>query len=405
MKLERATQIVLTLLLAGLAAWLGASKSFYEGAIMSAFFALALASVLIIHFRVCPSWQDSLLVMGLSCLIAVIDFRFLHFKPWLMDWLAFPGLSSLVILGLRTIWSNNSKRKKLLMAFLPSLLFVSSEYFASTFLEWTSSAHPKVLDLYLFSFDSALHVQFPFLLGQIFSGQPMLRFISVIFYIGLPIPIALVYAGRLLRIGKKAIPSFVAFLATGPIGVIFYNLFPALGPAHLFRNGFPWHPLTFEQSSKLFLEPVAIAGPPNAIPSLHMGWVLLVWWYSRGLSWWERCIAFAFLFFTVLATMGTGEHYCIDLVVAFPFALLVEAICTFSLSVMERTRLISILLGAFGTFAWLMLLRHATKLFWISPIVPWLACIFTVSLSLICEQQLYTRANAVIPCGVDEVRT
>jgi hypothetical protein len=395
MKLNRATQIVATLLLAGMAVWLGASKSFYEGAIMSAFFALALASVVIIHFRVAPSWQDAALILGLSCIIALVDFRLLHFKPWIMDWFAFPGLSSLIILGWRTIWAEDSRRKRWALAFVPSLLFVTSEYFASTFLEWTAAAHPKVLDLYLFSFDCSLHVQIPFLLGQAFSSWPTLRLISILFYIGLPIPIALVYAGRLLRMSQKAVPSFIAFLATGPVGVIFYNIFPALGPVHLFQQSFPWHPLTVVQASKLFVEPVAIAGAPNAIPSLHLGWVLLVWWYSRGLSWWERSIAFAFLFFTVLATMGTGEHYFIDLIVAFPFALLIESLCAFSLSRSAKSRLMGILFGLLGTLGWLLLLHYATHLFWISPVVPWLLCAATVVLSLIFDRTLYRAVGAL----------
>jgi PAP2 superfamily len=387
--MNRTVQIVLTLLLLALAGWLGASKSFYEGAIMSAFFALALASVLIIHFRVCPSLQDAVHVLAISIFIAAIDFRVLHFKPWIMDWLAFPGLSSLIVLGMRTIWVQAADRKRLALAFIPSLLFVTSEYFAATFLEWTAAAHPKVLDLYLFSFDSALHVQFPFLLGQAFASWPTLRTVSILFYIGLPIPIALVYAGRLLRMEAKAVPSFIAFLATGPIGVIFYNIFPALGPVHLFRQAFPWHPLPVEQAAKLFLEPVAITGAPNAIPSLHMGWVLLVWWYSRGLSWWERSIAFAFLFFTVLATMGTGEHYFIDLIVAFPFALLIESLCAFSLSPTNGARLVGILSGFFGTFGWLMLLHYATRIFWISPAVPWILCLITVVFSVVWDRKLY----------------
>jgi hypothetical protein len=66
-----------------------------------------------------------------------------------------------------------------------------------------------------------------------------------------------------------------------------------------------------------------------------MAWVLLVWWYSRALSWWERSIAFFFLFFTVLATLGTGEHYLIDLVVAFPFAVFVEALVRFRPAALE----------------------------------------------------------------------
>jgi hypothetical protein len=233
-------------------------------------------------------------------------------------------------------------------------------------------------------------VQIPFLVGQAFSLYPNLRAAGLLFYIGLPIPIALIYAGRVLRMREKAIPSFVAFLATGPVGVIFYNVLPALGPAHLFGKAFPWHALTVEQSSRLFVEPIALSGAPNAIPSLHMAWVLLVWWYSRGLSWWERSVAFAFVFFTVLATMGTGEHYFIDLVVAFPFAMLMEALCTFELPFQERRRLAALAVGLFVTLGWLLALRYRVHFFWRSPALPWIFCAATVAVSVVFESKLWS---------------
>jgi hypothetical protein len=137
--------------------------------------------------------------------------------------------------------------------FSPSLLFVISNYFADDLLRWTSAIHPKVFDLHLFSFDASLHVQIPFLVGQAFALWPALRVVAFLFYIGLPIPIALIYAGRVLRAREKAIPSFIAFLATGPVGVLFYNLLPALGPVHIFGRAFPWQPLSTAQAAKLFL--------------------------------------------------------------------------------------------------------------------------------------------------------
>jgi hypothetical protein len=388
MPLTRTTKILLTLPLMAIAAWLGASATFYSEALVSAFFGLALASVIIIHLRIRPSWQDALLVLAGTFLLAAVDFRVLHFKPAIMAWFSFAGLSSLLVLGLRTVWAKEADRKLLLLGFVPSLLFVTSEYFADNLLQWTSAAHPKVFDLYLFSFDSSLYVQFPFLVGQAFSMWPSLRAAGLLFYIGLPIPIALIYAGRVLRTREKAIPSFVTFLATGPVGVLFYNLLPALGPVHVFGNGFPWHPLPAAQAVHLLVEPIALSGAPNAIPSLHMAWVLLVWWYSRGLSWWERGVAFAFLFFTVLATLGTGEHYFVDLVVAFPFALWMESLCAFPLPWMDRRRLTALAFGLLGTLAWLAALRYAVHVFWISPMLPWAACAVTVAASLICESQL-----------------
>jgi hypothetical protein len=393
MPLTRATKIALTLPLVAAAAWLGTSAQFYNEALVSAFFGIALASVIIIHFRVRPSWQDALLVLAGMFLFAAVDFRLLHFKPAIMAWPSFAGLSSLLVLGLRTVWAKDADRKLLLLGFVPSLLFVTSEYFADNLLQWTSAVHPKVFDLYLFSFDASLHVQIPFLVGQAFSMWPNLRAAGLIFYIGLPIPIALIYAGRVLRMREKAIPSFVAFLATGPIGVLFYNLLPALGPVHVFGKAFPWQPLSTAQTTHLLVEPIALSGAPNAIPSLHMAWVLLVWWYSRGLSWWERSIAFAFLFFTALATVGTGEHYLVDLVVAYPFALLMESLCEFSQPLLERRRLTASGVGLFGTLTWLLALRYAVHVFWISAVLPWTLCVVTIAVSLVCERQLQCGAR------------
>jgi hypothetical protein len=380
---------------------LGTNARFYNEALISAFFALELASVVIIHFRVQLSLLDALSVLAGTIVLATVDFSVLHLQPAIVSWLSFLGLSSLLVLGLRFCWTVEN-RKTLSLAFVPALLFVVSEYFADTFLHWTSAVHPRVFDLYLYKFDGSLHVQLPILLGQAFAKWPTLRLISILFYIGLPLPISLIYVGRVLRMGKQALHSFYGFIAAGPIGVLCYSLIPALGPAHLLGKGFPWHPLPINHISRLFLEPVPLAGPPNAMPSLHMAWVLLVWWYSRGLAWWERLVALSFLFFTVIATMGTGEHYFIDLVVAFPFALFIESLFAFDLSIFESGRVIGLSLGCVSTLAWFYALRYCTHVFWTSPLVPWALCTLTIGLSLFFESRLQTTpksatAKAIAP--------
>jgi hypothetical protein len=120
MPLTRATKILLTLALVAAFAWLGCSTQFYNEALVSAFFGFALASVLIIHFRIRPSWQDALLVLAGIFLLAAVDFRLLHFQQTVMAWFSFAGLSSLFILGLRTVWAKGAGRKLLLLAFVPS---------------------------------------------------------------------------------------------------------------------------------------------------------------------------------------------------------------------------------------------------------------------------------------------
>ena len=388
MPLNRTAKIILTILPLACGIWLGTNRQFYREAMAGAFIAMALASVIIVHLRLRPAWLDAALIVAGTLFLGAIDFRVLHFRHAMMAWLSFAGLSSLVIFGVRAVWAKDAERKLLVLGYVPSLLFVVSEYFADNLLHWTSANHPKVLDLYLFSFDSSLGIQFPFVMGQAFSNWPWLRLAGVLFYIGLPIPIAVVYSGQLLRVREKAVPAMAAFLATGPIGVIFYNLFPALGPVHLFGQGFPWHPLSLAQAAGIVAQPVAMPGPPNAIPSLHMAWVLLVWWYSRGLSAWERAIALLFLFFTTLATLGTGEHYFIDLIVAFPFALLMMSLCAFSLKLSDRSRILAFCAGLAGTLGWFALLRRALPLFWRTPAIPWAFCAATVVVTLVCERLL-----------------
>ncbi len=270
----------------------------------------------------------------------------------------------------------------MLFAFVPSLLFVTSEWFASNMLDLTEKLHPRTLDLFLYSFDGSLRVQLPFLMGQAYSLWPTFKIAGELFYVGLPIPIALVYSGQLLRVQERAIPAMAAFLLTGPIGILFYNLFPAMGPIHLLHEAFPWHPLESSMLRRVFLEPVALHGPRNAIPSLHMGWVLLCWWYSRGLSWWERSITMLFVVFTFCATMGTGEHYFIDLVLAFPFALLMQALCVWPPAWKSRVQFSSFLFGSLTIFVWFAALRYTPKLFWASPIIPWTLCALTVGLAI-----------------------
>src|SRR6266404_3550417 len=187
---KQVARIIVTFLLIASGIWLGQNRQFYTEAIVSIFFACTLTSVSVIHFRIHPSGRDGLLVLCGTFLFAAIDFQLLHYRLILASWLSFAGLSSLVNLGVRAVWAEGASRKLLALGFVPALLLVGSEYFASNLLEWTAAAHPKVLDLYLYSFDASLGLQFPFLVGQRFVLWPWLGRVSALFYIGLPIPIA-----------------------------------------------------------------------------------------------------------------------------------------------------------------------------------------------------------------------
>jgi len=358
---------------------LSLSRDFYDSSMTNAYLSLALFGALIVLGMIRRSWLDLLWVVAGGLLLAVLDYRVMGFRPMLMAGFSFAGLAAFAALGTHAIWAEGEERKLLLYGFVPILLFVGSEWMASTLLDITEALHPKTFDLYLYSFDSSLRVQISFLVGQAFWRWPSLWWTCFIFYTALPLPLALVYAVHLRHTRRNALAVMIAFLVTGPLGVMFYNMLPACGPVHLFGAGFPWHPLVAADARRLRVVPVLLKGARNAIPSLHMTWVLLIWWNSKGLPRWVRAIALAFVWFTVLATLGTGEHYFVDLVVAFPFSLMVQALCSYSLPFRSGERRTAFLFGTFVTLIWLALLSYATALFWTSPLIPWAMIVATIS--------------------------
>src|SRR5271170_7870737 len=361
---------------------LAISNVFYQSAIASTFYPYVFASVIFIHLRLRFRWIDVGGIVLLGVLFALFDALVLHPGPvYFVTWVSFLGMGSLAIMGLRAVWLEGEDRRVILLALVPGILILASNHFAGYLHKWTEGAHPNTLDLYLYSFDASMHVPIAFLAGQAFEKWKIFGDVSFVFYVGLPFTLAVVYAGQAVRLRGRAIPIFIAFLIAGPIGGIFYNLFPALGPIHLFGERFPWQPLTTDQARRLLLEPVPLSGLRNAIPSLHMGWTLMAWWYSRCLSVWERSIAFAFVAFTVVATMGTGEHYFIDLVVAFPFVLFLQALCAVSLNWSDSKRVMPFLFGLVTPLVWLWALRFHPRVFWYSPVIPWACCVLTIALT------------------------
>jgi hypothetical protein len=391
-------RISLTLIVLAVFIVMGVSRSFYDQAFVDSFFAFALASIFILHMRIRPKWQDAAMVAGALLVLVFVDFRLLHFPQKLMAWLSFLGLSSFAVMAFRAIWVREpSERRLILSAFIPAALFVASDYFAATMLQWTFLAHPKTLDLYLLNFDYSLRVELAPIAGQLYALHPWLHDASLIAYVGLAVPITVVFAGRLVRGREAAFPAMLAFLVTGPAGILFYNLFPACGPLAVFKQGFPFQVLPMADVQRVILEPIAISGARNAIPSLHMAWVLLACWYSRGLSWMERSIVLAFLIFTIFATLGTGEHWFVDLVVAFPFALFIESACAYSIPWRNLHRMSAICFGLGVTLSWLLLLRFTPKIFWTSPIVPWALSVATIALTWIRQVHLDKALDSQYP--------
>lgn len=378
---------------------LATSHYFHQISLTSEFLWLCLASTAIINLSIRPKWTEAGILLLATSLLCVAEFGLRRWQPNTMIVFALVGLSSLVVMGLRAIWTDGEESKSWLWGFVPAVLFLGFGWLTPPLLEYGERAYPKVYDLYLYSFDASLGVQPSFLLGIAFLKWRWLKIVCYFAYLGLAVPIAATYAGNLLRNRKAALPVMLALLYCGPIGGIFYSLLPALGPAHLFQQNFPLHALSIDQARHLLLEPIALQGFRNAIPSLHMAWVLLAWWYSRGLRWWARGLMLAFLVLTLLATLGSGEHYVIDLVVAYPFCVMLYGLFAFSLRWNDRFRLAGVFGGLGAVLVWFWALRYETSFFWVSPAIPWISCVGTVAASIALQRWM---ASAVQTAEVSQ---
>src|SRR5208337_1256617 len=97
-------------------------------------------------------------------------------------------------------------------------------------------------------------------------------------------------------------------------------------------------------------------------------WALLVYCIWRGSRW--QWLALVYLILTALATLAGGEHYLVDLVPAFPFALAMWAICF--PRIWSPHRVLTIVGSVLGLLLWIAIIRFSPELLWSSIILPWL---------------------------------
>jgi PAP2 superfamily len=370
------------------------SRGFAEQIAHDIFFSLTLGGCTIVFLSVRP-WREFPQAVGVGLALGSLQMLVLKAPLRAPTAVAFLGLGSLSLLAVTRIRSCAADLQLLQDATLPPLLFVLLGYFGSGPLEITGRLHPKTLDLFLYSFDQSLGVQLNFRLGQVVLASRLLTRATLGAYYALPIMIMLAYARLLVRNRILAMTAFLAFVIAGPLGVAFYNLIPACGPAYLFGSKFPFDPLTTEQLRRLPLETLAVAGPRNAFPSLHLCWALLIWWYSAALSRWTKIAFFVFLAGTICATLGLGEHYFIDLVTAFPFALMIQSMCALNISISNPRRLVPLVTGLTLLLGWMVLLRWGLPVVWINPILPWFAIVGTISLTLFLQARLRSEPESI----------
>ena len=337
---------------------------------------LAIAGALVFYLRNWPNTADFVAWVLLSACFAWV-IRFPHDHNWInagSGILAGLGLAAFLMLGLRWLWSEATERRKTYAVLAPAAALVAFVLSAQRALSLANLLYPKTFDLYLYLFDGSFGFQPSFLVGKAMAASSILRVAATLTYVSLPFVMALVYALRQPKGTER--PSWdiiTMFLLAGLGGWALYNIVPATGPAYVFGMDFPWHSLPYHSLHKLFLEPIPVSAdiPRNAIPSLHMAWVLLLYWNTKGLARSLRIFMAVYLALTVISTMGTGEHYFVDLVAGVPFAFFVQSFVSPGLKPETSKRAIAASTGLALTVSWLLLVRFGARWMLVSPVLPW----------------------------------
>lgn len=259
-------------------------------------------------------------------------------------------------------------------ALAPAGLCVAYVFFRAWIFGRTSATSSDTFDLYTLYADLSFGLNPSLWCNRWVERAGLYPLVSVV-YESLVLAIATAYALSLERRGQPVRVVAVMVLA-GFAGIEAYRLLPACGPVYLLGSEcFTGElPATCATVAAREVRPVHLeqSFPRNAMPSLHVGWALLVCWISSAMfraSRW-RWLALVYLVLTMLATLAGGEHYLVDLVASFPFSLGIWALCYPSGWGPER--ILTIAGSCLALLGWIGIIRYFPRLLWSSIILPWL---------------------------------
>jgi hypothetical protein len=303
------------------------------------------------------------------------------------------GFGALLLLGLRALWSEREGRENALALLQPALILMLFILASANVLRLSGGLSPRTDDAWLYAFDGSLGFQPSFWMGRIMYHSLLLTRATLLTYLSLPFAMAVVCAWQIPVAARRASwHVLTTLLVAGVAGWLLYNVVPGTGPLYAFGRDFPWNSVPYKDLSGFALQKVSLplGIPRNAMPSLHVGWVVLLYWNSRGLPRTVRAALLLYLLLTVVATLGSGQHYLVDLVVSLPFVLAVQSIASFSHPDKSR-RTAAMVAGLALTAAWLLLVRFGVPLALKSPIIPWTLMLATASVTLWLERRMLKR--------------
>ena len=277
----------------------------------------------------------------------------------------------IVLTGLAVVawrfWAG-AERATALRAISYGYLLIIATKVGDTWLRITAAVRPTVLDEYALLADHAL-AQPSWVMGRLVeAGGPVLSALLHWVYIELPLAAMVVAIYQLRNVRTGVWPNHFlirTFLVLGLIGPAIYVLFPIVGPDYAFGSaghGFAVGDYWPDALPPLDLTPAAIVFDDvtarNCMPSMHTAWALAVFVHSRGGPYWLRLAGAFWLAGTVVATLGFGYHYGVDLLAGAVLCLTVESALREPVSQRIRSRLVLVVFGSAFLVALLLCCRY-----------------------------------------------
>jgi hypothetical protein len=292
-------------------------------------------------------------------------------------------------LGLRT----PECRRRMLYA-VPLALLVPISHQIALSGQHLTTLHELTFDLAAYRIDAALGGNPVALFSALDLGSAMarlpLRGLEIV-YATLSIPIGILLIEQARSGGPDWMVTVIGLFGAGLIGACVYEYYPIAGPRYLFTgyiDGTATAAYPDPAGVALALSPLSTEWPRNGMPSLHVTWAFLAFLnacrLSRAMGW----VCGGYFVATALATIALGHHYIIDLIVAMPFGLAVQAMARFTLALRAPARRDALLAGISLTAAWLLMLRFIPEFLVALPVTMPLLALATVAITAVLTARL-----------------
>jgi hypothetical protein len=354
----------------------------------STFFYSALWGGIFIYLSTAKYKKIPIVITLISCLLILVLTVYqqqLELKFFTLTALASViSYSTCMICGTRDLIRKKITAQQTPLAYLFMPLFIILSAYA---LYLTIALAPSVDDQLLYATDATLGFYPTFFMGKLFAVLSLWpQIIIYIIYATLPFAWAVVYLNCYRTLKAEPASLIKEVLITALLGTAAYLIIPAYGPLNLLGSSWPWHTISALAHPSAIISNVIY--PRNCMPSLHVVVAYLIWRHAQVSKPPMRIIFTLWLFILVLSTLMLGQHYLIDVIVAFPFVTFIRGICATSFPPTAAPRLQAILVGAGLCCAWFLLISFGLPLLRLSPIIPWILYTGTIFVACISEYRL-----------------